>query len=138
MRDEFYEFHSEEYTSRKYFKVILVNSFFVASYALYEHHREEIRDRYCVTKSDLEGSELKNSPEWRAVNHYQTIRNMIMHEGGLIPECEEDIAFAESKGITADGFPSGSYALTRVFCDEALDTFERCLLLGLKEFSMNA
>ena len=138
MRDEFYEIHSDEYTSQKYFKVILMNSFFVVSYALYEHHRKEIQARFSVTKSDFEGSDLKNSPEWRAVNHYKTIRHKIMHEGGVIPKCEEVAAFAKCKGIADDYFPSGTYTLTRGFCDEALDTFQGCLLIGLKEFSSNA
>ena len=135
VRDEFYEIHSDEYTSREYFKVILMNSFFVASYDLYEYLREEIRDRFPVTKSDFESSDLKKTPEWRAVNHYKKIRNIIMHKGGVIPKCEEDAAFAKCKCIEADYFPSGTYALTRGFCDEALDTFQRYLLIGLKEFS---
>ena len=133
MRGEFYDFHNEEHSSQEYSKVILMNSFFVASYALYEHHRKEIQTRYSVTKSDLEGSHLKNSSEWRAINHYK-----IMHEGGVIPECVGVVAFAERNRIKADYFPSGTYALTRRFCDEALDNFQRTLLIGLKEFSKNA
>ena len=132
---DFYEFYNEEYTSQEYSKVILMNSFFVSSYALYEHHRKKIQAHYSVTKSDLEGSDLKNSPEWKAVNHYKTIRDKIMHEGGIIPKCEEAVAFAECNGISSDYLSSSTYALTRRFCDEALDTFQRYLLMGLKEFS---
>ena len=135
VRDEFYEYRSEEYTSQEYSIVILMNSFFVTSYALYEHHRNEIRDRFCVTKSDFEDSSLMNSSEWRAIRHYKVIRDQIMHEGATIPECDEIVAFAECKGIAARYFPTGTYALTRRFCDEALDTFEKFLLMGVEEFS---
>ena len=137
VRDEFYENYNEEYISQEYSIVILMNSFFVTSYALYEHHRNEIRDRLGVTKSDFEDSSLKKSPEWRAISHYKVIRDQIMHKGADIPVCDEAVAFAECRGIVARYFPIETYALTWRFCDEALATFEKFLLMGVEEFSSN-
>ena len=137
VRAEFYENQSEEYISHEYSKVIFMNSFFVASYALYDHHRDEILDRFRLAWGDFESSDLINSPEWQAISHYKQIRNRIVHDGADIPECDEAIALAECHGIAARYFPNGTYALTRRFCDEALDTFEKFLLMGVAEFSSN-
>ena len=135
-RVEFYEFHSDEYTSREYSKTIIMNSFFVGAYALYEHHRNRVIRRYSITKQRLSGSKLENSPEHKEIiKHYKRIRNRIMHRGGIIPPHAKDVEYAKGKSIVADYFPSGSYALTRQFCDDALDNFQECLLNAITEFS---
>ncbi len=132
---EFYEFHSEEYTSREYSKTILMNSFFVGAYALFEDQRNRIIRRYSLSKQKLSGSQLVHSQEWIQIEHYSLIRNKIMHEGGTVPECREAMTYAQRKDIVAKYFPEGAYALTREFCDEALGNFEQCLLNAITEFA---
>ena len=132
---EFYEFHSEEYHSREYSKTLIMNSFFVGSYALYEHRRNRVIRRYSLSDKKLERSQLVNSPEYLEIERYRVIRNRIMHHGGTIASCEKDAKYARSKGIEASYFPEGTYALTRQFCDEALGNFEQCLLKAITEFA---
>ena len=135
MQQDLIDHYVEEYDSKQFFKVILMNSFFVASYALYEHRRELIVDKYCVSKSDFKNSALMTSSEWQEIKHYKTIRNKIIHEGGVIRNRKDAVDYAEKKGIAGDSLRNGRYALKRQFCDEALNTFERFLLKGLVEFS---
>lgn len=132
---EFYEFHSEEYSSREYSKTIIMNSFFVGAYALYEHRRNRVIKRYSLDEEKLESSQLVNTPEWVEIECYRLIRNRIMHHGGTIPDCTEAIEYSEKKGIVANYFPEGTYALTRQFCDDVLDNFEQCLLKAITEFA---
>ena len=134
-RAEFYEFHSEEYHSREYSKTLIMNSFFVGAYALYEHRRNRVIRRYSLNAKRLETSQLVHSPEYVEIERYRVIRNRIMHCGGTIADCGEDTKYAEIKGIVANYFPEGTYALTRQFCDEALDNFEQCLLKTITEFA---
>ena len=133
-REAFYDFHSEEYTNRKYSRTILLNTFFVGAYALYEHHKDRIRSRYSISKERFTGSQLEESPEWKEVERYRRIRNSIMHDGWVIPQCEEALCYADEKGIIAD-FSARRYGLTRTFCDEALDNFEHFLLSAVAEFA---
>ncbi len=134
-RAEFYEFHNEEYHSLEYYKTLTMNSFFVGAYALYEHRRNRVIHRYSLNKKRLKNSQLVSSPEHMEIERYRVIRNKIMHCGGTVPECGEHADYAESKGIVASYFPSGTYALTRQFCDEALDNFEQYLLNAISEFA---
>ena len=57
-----------------------------------------------------------------------------MHNGGVIPDCVRAAAYAKNKDIETDYLLPGTYALTRSFCDEALDNFEKCLLSAIDEF----
>ena len=132
---EFFEFQSEEYNSREYSKTLIMNSFFVGAYALYEHRRNRIKQRYSLNKQQLATSQLVNAPEFVEVERYRVVRNRIMHHGGTIADCGEDKKYAEKKGIVANYFPEGTYALTRQFCDDALDNFEQCLMKAVIEFA---
>ena len=133
-QEQIYESNVDEYTSREFSQVLFMNSFFVVSYALYEHHRNRIQTAFSVSKlSELDGSTLLDTQEWVEIKNYKQIRDKIMHEGGIIPECEEASSYAESKGITGDGSPPRTYALTRQFCDEALRNFKRFLLNAVTE-----
>ena len=132
---EFYDFHSDEYDSREYSKTLIMNSLFVGAYALYEHRRDRVIQRYSLNTEKLASSQLVNTLEWVAVERYRVIRNRIMHHGGTIPDCEEAKKYAKEKGIVANYFPEGTYTLTRQFCDEALDNFEECLLKAITEFA---
>lgn len=132
---DFIDYYVEERDSKQFYKVVLMNSFFVASYALYEHRRGLILSRYPMSKSEFEGSPLAKSDEWKEIERYKTIRDKIMHEGSVIPNCKEAAGYAEKRNISGDSFRDGRYALNRKFCDEALNTFEKFLLNALVELS---
>ena len=135
-RADYCESHDEEYTTQEYFKTIIMNSFFVGAYALYEHHRRRIVRRYSLDESSLKGSCLEKSPEWNEIKHYyKVIRNKIVHEGGRIPDCAKATNYAGKKSIASNFLASGRYALTRKFCDEALNNFEQVLLNAVTEFA---
>ena len=107
LQAEFRESHSDEYTSRDYSKTIILNSFFVSAYALYEHHRNRVISRYSITKQRPKGSKLENSSGYKEIKHYKRIRNSIMHHGGAISNCSKETNYAYGKGIVADYFPPG-------------------------------
>ena len=133
-QERIYESNIDEYTSCEYSQVLFMNSFFVVSYALYEHHRNRIQTAFSVSKlSELNSTTLLETQEWEEIKNYKQIRDKIMHEGGIIPECEEASCYAESKGITGDRLPPRTYVLTRQFCDEALRNFKRFLLNAVTE-----
>lgn len=148
-RREFLEFHSDEYHEQMEFRVILMNSFFVASFASFEnqlmricmHAKRNSGSPFSVT--DLRSSSptenakkyLKklgiefpaDSEEWQKITKYRQIRNKIMHEGArLRANIDENnlIKFAKGNQIHS----GGSLELTRVFCDEALVTMKQFLL----------
>ena len=134
-QNDFIDHLIEERDSRQFYKVVLMNAFFVATYALYEHRRKLILSRYPMSKSEFEASDLAETSEWKEIKQYKTIRNNIMHEGGTIANCKEAADYADAKGIRGDSFGNDRYALNRQFCEEALNTFERFLLKGLVELS---
>ena len=77
--------------------------------------------------------------EWNDVQSLYGIRNAVVHRGGLLLSFDVDLDFARRRGIVVqrEGNPrpnsqntpvSVKLELTRAFCGEALDTFERLLL----------
>ena len=137
-RNEFYEFHSEEYHEQMEFRVILMNALFVSSFASFEHQLmwichfaernsgspssvEDLRSPPSIkeAKTYLKGLGIEfpsDSQEWQNITTYQKIRNQIMHKGARLAGVEEHVAeFAMKKDISH----SGSFELTRTFCDEA-------------------
>lgn len=154
-RAAFYEFHSEEYYDIQHYKVILMNSFFTSCFALFEYHLvricEGVQQR---TQSPFSINDLKprsiterakvyltklgiafpsDSPEWSEIARYQQIRNKIMHAGGSIEPAGKEAEYIKSKGLEPswriDGKPHfAQLELTRPFCEEALDHFNRFLL----------
>lgn len=133
-RETFYDYHSDEYTAREHAKVILMNAIFVASYALYEHHRKQVEDIFSVSSlKDPRISALLSTPEWEEIKTYKTIRNNIMHDGGKIPKCNQAIEYAERKGIRDDYLSYGRYAATHQFCDESINTYQHFLMRAIAE-----
>ena len=77
--------------------------------------------------------------EWNDVQSLYGIRNAVVHRGGLLLSFDDDLDFARRQGIVVqrEGNPRPNsqntpvfvkLELTRTFCGEALDTFERLLL----------
>ena len=149
-RDMFYDFHSDEYHERLEFKGILMNSFFSASYALFENQLTGI----CQNAQDNSGSpfsakDLRSSspvgrattylqklgvpvpvgtPAWKEITTYREIRNKIMHEGGELPPDGHVTEFAQAEQIVSTRAGKPRLELTRPFCDDALGNLRLFLL----------
>ena len=133
-QETFYDQHNDESTAREHAKGILMNAIFVASYALYEHHRKRVEDIFSVTGlDDPRISALLSTPEWEEIKSCKTIRDKIMHEGGKIPDCKQAVEYAEQKGIRDDYLSYGGYVITRQFCEESLNNYQRFLLRAIAE-----
>ena len=146
-RDEFYHFHTDDYHVMQQHRIILMNSLFSASFALFEYHLTWLCDHvqqrhdnpFSVNEFKYSLTERVNSyltkldipfpseaPEWQDVKRYQEIRNKIMHEGGHVSRGWDNFTYAESHGIVDTH--AEQLALTRPFCEKALNDFERFLL----------
>ena len=149
-RDEFYSFYADDYEDFHQFNVILTNSFFVSSYFFFEHRlmrlcqrSKTIHDsRFSV--NDMGGrshlgraktymvrlgvSFPSDTQEWRDIKIYNRIRNAIVHNGAIVSPNWTDIDFTRRKGILAGTESNPSLELTRSFCDEAVNTFQRFLI----------
>ena len=97
---------TDEYLDQLQFKVILMNSFFLASFALFENHLlricESVQQHYRCPFSvkELKGSSAiertkayfkgigipfpSSEPEWSKIGSYRKVRNNLVHEGGSI------------------------------------------------------
>ena len=156
-RQEFYEFYFDDHNDQEEFIVITMNSLFLASYGLYERElnrfceraarKAENQNARCRrylkgAKDYLKGLGVKfpaNTPEWREIDNYRLIRNKIAHAAGLLdPDKESDdkdkkevkriIAFARKHGVIAEWGGVQQLELTRAFCENALNDFEKSLL----------
>ena len=70
-----------------------------------------------------------NNAEWDTLTKYRTIRNLIVHNGGVI-ESDEDqniVRFAQQKGIILDISAPADIHLPKGFCEVALVDFENFL-----------
>lgn len=146
-RDEFYHSHLDDYHNLQRHSVILMNSFFLASFALFEYHLTWLCDhaqqrhdnpfsvndlkysldqrvKLYLTKLDIPFP--SDAPEWPEINRYKEIRNKIIHESGYVSCSWKAYSYAESKGIVDTR--TDQLELTRPFCEKALNDFERFLL----------
>ena len=143
---QFNDFLSEEYQEHLQIRVILMNSLFATSFAMFENqlmwvcHVAERNSGSPFSVSDLGsrsptdrartyltklGVEFpSDSHEWQNITRYREIRNKIMHNGGHLG-VEGDLAkFAGEQQI----LHSGSLELTRAFCDKAGREMKQLLL----------
>ena len=149
-RIEFYDFHSDEYHEHLSFRGTLMNSFFLASFALFENQLMRIcwrAQRDCgnsISAKDLRsrsptdrakkylrklGVEFPaETSEWQEITKHREIRNKIAHEGGVLPLQGHIADFAKSKQIVTAGVGNLNLELNRPFCDDALCRFRRFLL----------
>lgn len=156
-RREFLRERNEDYyTDSLQFKVILLNSFFTASYALFEHHLTRLcqsakrRRKTPFSVNDLKGSITErakayltkleiafpiDTPEWKNINRYRAIRNKIVHEGGVVSKEWNHFDYAKSREIIEPSEvqpgslePPRYIKVTREFCDEACNDFMNFLL----------
>ena len=148
-KDELYSLLYDEEERGGQFKNILFNSFFTASFALFEHKLQTICQRAQTAMSspfsvdDIRaGSVLDRSKtyltklgvdfpaqdsDWQVIKRYAGIRNKLMHEGGLLPESGGLTEYALSKQIVS-GWNGRELVLARPFCEEAVNNLEGFLL----------
>lgn len=149
-RAAFWDFHIDDYNDHLEFKTILLNSFFLSSFALFEYHLIEICERARVhhktpfsvhdlrpggpslteTKKYLEtlGVDFPvNSQRWQAITSHKWVRNRLVHEGGHVRD-KKRLANAKKLGIVSDKYPHPRLELTKEFCDKALKDFQSFLL----------
>ena len=127
-----------------------MNSFFLASFALFENQLMRIcrrAQRNCGNSSSVKdlrspsptdrakkylrklGVEFPaETSEWQEITKYREIRNKIAHEGGVLPLQGHIADFAKSKQIVTAWGGNLNLELTRPFCDDALSRFRRFLL----------
>ena len=149
VQEELYSLLYDEAERGEQFKNILFNSFFAASFALFEHKLQNICQRAQTATGSLfsmdnihAGSILDRSKtyltglgvdfpaqdsDWQVIRNYAGIRNKLMHEGGLLPENGGLIEYARSKQI-ASGRNGRELVLARPFCEEAVNNLEGFLL----------
>lgn len=143
------ELYSLLYDEAERGEQILFNSFFAASFALFEHKLQKICQRARAATGSLfsldnihAGSVLDRAKtylsglgvdfpaqdsDWQVIRNYAGIRNKLMHEGGLLPESGGLTEYALSKQIVSDR-NGRELVLTRLFCEEAVNHFEGFLL----------
>lgn len=149
-RDEFYDFYSDEYHEHLELGGILMNSFFQASFALFENQLMRIcrkaqqncgspfsvRDLGSSSPTERAKIYLRKlgvefpaeTPEWHEITNYRKIRNVITHEGGILPPQGQIKVFAKAKRIVNPSGGNTNLKLTRPFCNGAIKTFRRFML----------
>ena len=142
--------HSDEYHERMEFRAILMNSFFSASFALFENQLLRIcrsaqrnsgspfsvRDLGSSSPIDRAKTYLQklgvafpaDTADWQEVTRYREIRNKIMHEGGELPTTGDVTDFANARQIVSTSGVDLNLELTRQFCEDALRLLKRFLL----------
>lgn len=147
---EYPEYLIEEYLEREEYKGIFLNSIFATSFALFEHELIKVcewartttdnpfsvkdfggRDHMGNVKRYLKKVGVAfpaDTFEWKQATEYRTIRNKVMHEGGMLGENDGIIGFANENGIVVetsliDGDIELRLQLTRSFCEKALNDY---------------
>ena len=149
VQEEIYGLLYDEDNRGERFKNILFNSFFAASFALFEHKLRNI----CQLAQTAMGSSFSvddigprsildsakmyltrlgvdfpaQDSDWQVIKNYAGIRNKLMHEGGLLSEGGELTEYALRKQIVSDR-NGRELVLTRSFCEEAVNNLERFVL----------
>ena len=148
-KDVFLDLSIDEFHELSELRALLMNSFFSASYALFEHQLTkicEIARKYA--ESPFSVDDLKHSPlerakqyltilgvhfpsdtlAWRQIRTYQEIRNKLMHEGGSVSCRWKHFRYCKEKGIIDRDY-APRLVLTQDFCHKALN--------DMKDFSIS-
>lgn len=151
------ELNEDDYYDFMQFKAILLNSFFTASCAQFEHHLARLcksaksQHKTPFSVDDLKGSTTErpkaylkklgiafpsNTPEWSNINGaYREIRNKIVHNGGVVSKEWNHFADANALGIIEPSEvppdskePLRYIRVTRPFCYDACNDFMNFLI----------
>lgn len=156
-RQEFYDYMSEDYFERLAFRHILLNSFFAASFAMFEHrlcqhcyHIQNYLQSSCSVDDLRISSRMDRADKylrglgvpfpnksnlWKEIKRYQEMRNRIMHEGGRIRPTEELYRYARKHGIVSPHDGLHEIRLTKDFCDQAVDSMKKFLLEAIDSYN---
>lgn len=149
-REHFYEIHVvDEYLEHQELRVILMHSFFAASFALFENQLLQVcksaqqkcgnpfsvgdlgsrspTDRAKTYLAKLGIQFPADAPEWGEITRYREIRNRIVHQGGTLPPEGNVTHYAKAKQVVSSEGEGTRLELTRQFCDEALSNLEKFL-----------
>ena len=149
LRESLFDFLRDQEERGEQYKGILFNSFFSASFALFESKmmlicsqvKRDVGSQFSV--GDMRGgSHLGRAKmyleklgvdfpaqgsDWKEINTFQKIRNKIMHEGGSVSKSLELMKYAEERQILSS-WSGGELELNRQFCEEAIDNLEQFLV----------
>ena len=161
-RAELELFLCDEHEERQEFQSILVNSFFAASFALFEHELVGFSERARrASNNPFSAQDLRpsspteqvkkylntlgidfpgTSQEWNEITKFRDIRNRIMHEGGRLRDSDPLAEYAHKKDLLATGGNRVKLALSSTFYEEAVATMETFLfnLLDAYETWLNS
>ncbi len=155
-REEFRDYVADEFADRSGCRAILLNSFFAASFATFEHRLYRICYR---AQADLkssssvdgvgEASRLEKARKylaglgirlpdesnlWEEIKVYAEIRNRIMHEGGRIRPNEDLRKYATRRKITSPNDGLREIRITKVYCSQAIEKMRRFLLDSVTKY----
>ena len=147
-RDQFIDAYIDDFQEFQQHQVMLVNSFFTASWALFEYQLTKLcdlvqsRSTTQFSVKDLRGSFTRaaseylaklgvsfpgGDPEWSEIGRYRDIRNKIMHRGGIVSSRWGNYGYANARDLVNQSGGTLRLELTRSFCEEATQNFERFL-----------
>ena len=134
--DTIADIFSDEYFDQMQFKTIVMNSFFSASFTLFESHLleicKEVQTRYKspFSMKDLKGSSSidrtkayfngmsipfpNNSQEWGEICRYREIRNCLVHEGGSFLVAPQLKNFNKYTGLASYAKDKGIVSADRI------------------------
>ena len=139
---------SDEGVEGEKFKSILFNSFFVASFALFEHKLSIICEGaqktsgtpFSVDDRGLNMARAKTYLQkigvevpvqdsgWQGITNYRELRNKIMHDGAVLSDKKGLLKYAETRDIASSWGGRVMVGITRPFCEEAIDNLAQFLL----------
>lgn len=147
-RYDFYDIYFEDQQVMREYEALLMNSFFVASFALFENQLRRICD-YLYRRQPSPNAVGKfhgnvpsagkymakfdipfpsDEPEWSRIDKYRKIRNKVVHSGGYVFPNWDIFTFADGEGIVGGSGSEQKLELTRPFCEQAVLDFESFML----------
>ena len=155
-RQEFLDYMSEDFADRSEFRYILFNSFFVASFALFEHrlyqlcYRAQEFLKASDSVDDLPGSSRLDKANkyltglgvpfpnetdlWKDIKWIRNTRNRVTHNGGRIKPKDDLNRFARKHSIISHNGGVPEIILTKDFCNLAIDTMREFLLEAIERY----
>lgn len=155
-RQEFLDFHSDEYHEQLGFRSILMSSFFSFCFARFEHELHRVckkaqkRSKSPFSVQDIKGGNIERcktylkklgipfsvtDETWKETTKLQRLRNILMHEGGLLNRRDREImAYVKYHQIVSGTNDIPQLELTRLFCEHALDNYRGFLVTVHKDY----
>ncbi len=155
-QQHFLDYVSEEFAERSEFGFIVLNSFFAASFAEFEHRLFQLcyraqKDSNSGSSVDdvVSGSRMDKADKylsglgvpfpgetnlWKEIKNYRDIRNRIMHEGGRIRLNEDLHSYARKQNIISPNDGLREIRLTQSFCEQSIDNMRNFLIGAMRRY----